>query len=444
MLRMCTALMLTALLASCAQCLATPAAAQSAVADADDRRILVMIADPDIGRFDLRGARSGPYRRTRGYPGRSARVARALREIAAEYRLQPIDGWAMQSLRIYCEVFEVGPERSVDGLIAALAKDARVESVQRMQQFELEASAGIGRWNDPYRPLQHALEDLRITEAHRWATGRGVLIAVVDTGVDVSHRELSGQIAEAKDFTNASAAAPADRHGTAVAGIIASVAGNRQGIVGVAPGAKLLALKACEQRRADGNGVCTSFSLARAIDHAIVVGSNVLNLSLGGPPDRLLERLLVSAIEQGIVVISAFGDSGGRASFPASMDGVIGVGDENSSSDARWLKAPGLEVLTLVPPDDYDFLSGSSLAAAHVSGIVALLLERAPALRAVEIERLLTRTSQRVARDDSSAGVMVSACAALAEITGAAVCDGAVGPARTAVAGLAELHLEAD
>jgi subtilisin family serine protease len=432
MLKRVAALVLATLIGGCAGSQTRPGTPEAALVEASDRQILVMISDPEFGRLDLRGARSGPYRLSRGYSGRSPHVLRVLAELAAEYPLQLIDGWAMQSLDVHCAVFEVGPEMSVDELIAALASDARVESVQRMQKFELKAYQGTSRANDPYRRLQHALEDLRLADAHRWATGRGVRVAVIDTAVDVRHPELVGQVAELKDFVDGGAPAAGDRHGTAVAGVIASLAGNSRGIVGVSPGARLLALKACEQRHADGNGICTSFSLARAIDFAINADSDVLNLSLGGPPDRLLERLLVEAIKRNIVVIAALGASGGRGGFPASMDGVIAVGDEYSPSDAKCLKAPGLNVLTLVPSDGYDFLSGNSLAAAHVSGIVALLLESSPALRATAIERLLTRTSQRIQRADNAPGVMVSACAALAELAGEAVCGGDAGLTRAA------------
>lgn len=444
MLRWVVPLLLAVLIAGCTGSPVRRGAPEAGIADGSDRRILVMISDPEIGRLDLRGARSGPYRLTRNYSGRSAYVMRVLAELAAEYHLQPIDGWAMQSLGVHCAVFNIGPDQSVDALIAMLAADARVESVQQMQRFELEASDRTSRADDPYRPLQHALEDLRLADAHRWAIGRGVRVAVIDTGVDVRHPELLGQVAEQKDFIDGGAPAAGDRHGTAVAGVIAALAGNRRGIVGVSPGARLLALRACEQGHADGIGICTSFSLARAIDYAIIAGSDVVNLSLGGPHDRLLERLLDKAIERNIVVIAARGDSGNRAGFPASMDGVIAVGDENSAPDAKWLKAPGLNVLTLVPSDGYDFLSGSSLAAAHVTGIVALLLESSPSLRATEIERLLTRTSRRIQSADDAPRVMVSACAALAETAGEAVCGSEVGLARAADNGRAKPRLKSD
>lgn len=410
------AVLIAALLAGCAGTAST--------AVESERRILVMIADPDINRLDLRGARSGPYRQSRAYSGTPARIAQVLDVIAADFRLKAVEGWPMRSLGVHCAVFEVEPGASIGEVISRLDADPRVESVQRMQQFELQESNERGAWDDPYLSLQRSLEDSGITRAHRWSTGRGVRIAVIDTGIDVKHPDLRGQAVEVRNFI-ADGAGAADRHGTAVAGVIASIAGNRQGIVGVAPGARLLALQACTQQNAGGRGRCTSFSLARALDHAITAGSDVMNLSLGGPPDDLLERLLAKAIEQDIVVVAARGDGKPGADFPASVPGVIAVGSVPAPAGGGRLIAPGLDVLTLVPPDGYDYLSGSSIAAAHVSGIVALLLERAPSMHASDVERLLVRTSRPVARDVTGSPRVVSACDALAELNGAIHCGAA-------------------
>ena len=444
MLKPAAALLMMLLTVGCASRALSPGAPGTSATGTTDRQILVMIADPEIGRLDLRGARSGPYRLGRNYPDRSPEIARVFGDLADEYRLTEVEGWPMRSLGVHCAVFTVEPGAAVDAIIARLSGDARVESAQPMQNFELRVRHEPGPSNDPYRPLQRSLEDLGLADAHRWAIGRGVRVAVIDTGVDTRHPELGGQFAERKNFIEDDEPASGDRHGTAVAGVIASLAGNSRGIVGVSPGAKLLALKACVQREAAGNGTCTSFSLARAIDHAIVAESDVLNLSLGGPSDRLLERLIARAIAQGIVVVAAIGHAGRREGFPASMDGVIAVGDEDSPSDSRWLRAPGLDVLTLVPSDGYDFLSGSSLAAAHVSGIVALLLENSPMLRAAEIERLLTRTSRRGLSADEAPQAMVSACAALTEIAGEQVCGTEIDVTRTADAARGRRRLESD
>lgn len=410
------------LLAGCAGNPIRPGEPPPASAQENARRILVMIEDPDMTRIDLRGARSGPYRSSRVYSRTPARVARLLATVADDFQLRLVDGWPMRSLNLHCAVFEVDRGASIDAIVASLEADERVESAQRMQEFVVQESSDSGAWDDPYLSLQHSLDDLGITRAHRWSTGRGVRIAVVDTGIDVEHPDLQGQTIVARNFI-AGGEDAADRHGTAVAGVIASVAGNRQGIVGVAPGARLLALRACTQRSADGRGTCTSFSLARALDHAITAGSDVVNLSLGGPRDLLLARLLGKAIERNIVVVAAQGDDRTHASFPASLEGVIAVGSARTPVDAGQLTASGVDVLALVPPDGYDYLSGSSIAAAHVSGIVALLLERAPALRAADIQRLLVRTSRPVEPGGSDDRRVVNACDALAELSRAIHCE---------------------
>ena len=415
------AVLVAALLAGCAGTASTAGRATAATQDENERRILVMIADSDINRLDLRGARSGPYRQSRAYSGTPARIAQVLNSVAADFQLTPVEGWPMRSLGVHCAVFEVQPDASVGDVISKLDADERVESVQRMQRFELQKSNERGAWDDPYLSLQHSLDDSGITRAHRWSTGKGVRIAVIDTGIDVKHPDLRGQAVEVRNFISDSGGA-ADRHGTAVAGVIASVAGNRQGIVGVAPGARLLALQACTQRNAEGRGNCTTFSLARAIDHAITAGSDVVNLSLGGPQDRLLERLLAAAIKEDIVVVAARGDGKPDATFPASLPGVIAVGSMLAPTHAGRLVAPGQDVLTLVPPDGYDYLSGSSIAAAHVSGIVALLLEREPSLHAGDVERLLVRTSRPIARKGAESLRVVSACDALATLSGTIRC----------------------
>ena len=420
------AILIASLFAGCASTATT-------VGGTSERHILVMIADPDIDRFDLRGARSGMYRQSRVYSGTPAHVARVLAAVAADFSLKPVEGWPMRSLGVHCAVFEVEPGASIDAVIASLDADERIESVQRMQQFEVQESGQSGAWDDPYLSLQRSLEDSGITRAHRWSTGRGVRIAVIDTGIDVKHPDLKGQTIEARNFISAGAGAP-DRHGTAIAGVIASVADNQRGIVGVAPGARLLALQACTQRTADGRGTCTSFSLARALDYAITAGSDVLNLSLGGPHDALLERLLGNAIERNIVVVAARGDGRAKSLFPATLQGVIAVGGPATPAEAGRLTAPGFEVLTLVPPDGYDYLSGSSIAAAHVSGIVALLLERDPALQASDIESLLVRTSRPVGRDGADYRMVVSACDALAELSSAIRCGADDTPTRAASA----------
>jgi len=392
-----------------------------------DRQILIMATDSDMGRLDLRGARSGVYRQTRRYPGLPSDLARHMKALAAEHGLVQVDHWPMLNLGVQCFVFVAPTQAGIDELIGRLDADPRVESAQRMNRFELQASSRAATWDDPYRDLQPSLDALEVTEAHRQSTGRGVRIAVIDTGIASSHPELAGQVAERRDFVGGTGAG--DRHGTAMAGVMVSRAGNRQGIVGIAPDARVLALRACEQREAAGKGSCTTFDLARALDYAIAARADVVNLSLGGPRDPLLERLLGQAIAGGVVVITAAGED---APFPAVVEGVIAVSGEASKAHARALAAPGSNVLSLAPPDAYDYFSGSSIAAAQVSAIVALLLERAPQLRASDIRPLLARTARPAARPGEEPQLQVNACTALADVGAAVNCTAGAGRERAA------------
>jgi len=149
-----------------------------------------------------------------------------------------------------------------------------------------------------------------------------------------------------------------DRHGTAVAGVIGARANNNEGIFGVAPGADLLGIKACWHSTAGGlEARCSSWTLAKAIDFAVINGTRVINLSLGGPPDPLLTRLIAKAIERGATVVAAAMDGADAPGFPASLPLVIGVVASDSHNDVRggdgnraaMLVAPGVEIRTTTP-----------------------------------------------------------------------------------------------
>ncbi|RLA03290.1 MAG: serine protease, partial [Gammaproteobacteria bacterium] len=169
-------------------------------------------------------------------------------------------------------------------------------------------------------------------------------------------------------------------------------AGNGTGIIGIATDANMYAYKACLRiTQDDMDAVCNSFTLALAINSAIRKDAQIINLSLTGPADPLLEALLKRAIERGIIVVAADNSTSETApGFPASMPQVIAVRDSASVLPGSELRSnviamPGTEVLTTIPPDAYDFLSGSSFSAASVSGLAALALQLQPALTSADI-----------------------------------------------------------
>jgi subtilisin family serine protease len=358
-------------------------------------------------------------------PAPPALWARTTYELEQTYRLRTVFAWTMVSLGEQCVVFEVPRGRSPDEILRRLRADPRVGTVQPIATFDTltGGASGSASYNDPYAHLQRSIEALTLQKAHRWATGKGIRVAVIDTGVDVDHPDLRGRIARVGNFVERGEQGfTNDVHGTAVAGVIAATTNNQLGIVGVAPQAEIYALKACWPK-APGTreAVCDSYTLARAIDFAIEQEVQVLNFSLGGPHDPLLARLIGAALRRGITVVAA--DAGdGRRSFPADLPGVIGVyGPDQVATHQKPapadVGAPSVDILTTVPHGSYDFFTGSSLAAAQVSGIAALLLERDPHLAPAQVGDLLRRTS----RHHSPA--QVDACAALAAVIGEGGCE---------------------
>jgi subtilisin family serine protease len=353
------------------------------------------------------------------FPGPPQSWQRVLADLQANYEVRPLALWPIESLDgVPCALLEAPPGRDPAELAALLAGDPRVESAQPVYRFEVLAGQG-----DPYAQLQHAARDLRLTAAHRRATGKGVRVAVVDTGVDFSHPDLVARVVGARDFVSRedrpAGAFTADVHGTGVAGVIAASADNGVGIVGVAPEAEILAVRACWTTARDRSlASCDSYTLAQGLDFAIAQGARVINLSLTGPRDPLLARLVAAALGRGIPVVAAAA-GGSDPGFPASEAGVLAVGtaptDSLPGAPGPAVTAPGVDILTTVPREGYDFLSGSSLAAAHVSGVAALLLEREPELPPAALASLLARTAQP---SNPHGAQVVDACAALAELLG--------------------------
>jgi subtilisin family serine protease len=204
-----------------------------------------------------------------------------------------------------------------------------------------------------------------------------------------------------------------DNHGTEVAGVIAATADNHRGIVGIAPGAVLSVYKACWYPPVPGAGArCNTFTLAKALAAVIDTDTRIINLSLGGPADPLLDELLSRLLEQGRIVITAMPPDGNVGGFPDRAPGVIVVRTSRATeAPPGVLSAPGSDILTTQPGGGYDFTSGSSMAAAHVSGITALLLAMAPALDARSVHDLLLQSS-RV----SDGMLQVNAAAAMARL----------------------------
>jgi len=405
------------LLAACAG--AGPTKHDSATNAAQDaaRQILLTVRQPDSLALGLTGVPNQRYAQRRYGPTPS--VERILTQLAREHRLERVDGWPIASLSVYCEVFAVPDDRSLDAVIAELRADSRVDLVQRMNVFETQA---LG-YDDPYADLQASSVQMDVEDAHRLATGRGVSIAIIDSAIDASHPDLHGRVRVARNFVEAG---PPPRggevHGTAIAGIIASAANNRVGIVGVAPDVTIASLRACWAVARDSVAAqCSSFSLARALQVAMDLKPNVVNMSLAGPDDPLLDRLLDEMIARGIIVVAAQPENGQNGhEFPSSRPRVLAAHSAAEVLDTASpfvLGAPSTDVLTTTPGAQYAFLSGNSLAAANTAGVVALLMERDPHLDVVRIADVLTATTTR-----TEGRASINACRALERLTDTTFC----------------------
>lgn len=366
----------------------------------DGARLLVTIHyDAADG---LQGNPADRYRRPSGY-GAGPTANPVLDALAAEYSMIRVTGWPMRTLGVHCEVYAVAAGTDAAALAARLAQDPRVDSAEPMHEF-VTLTSGSG--SKDYRPLQHALDTLEIEQAHAIASGSGVRVAVIDSGIDAAHRDLAGVVRTQRDFAGG---APAS-HGTEVAGIIAAREAGHVGILGVAPAAQLDDLRACRGSGApDAPAECDSYTLAQALDFAVASRVDVINLSLVGPKDPLLARLLERAEARGISVVAAAPPAGTHDQFPASVITVIAVASAESTAGAATasIRAPGVDVLTTFPGNRYDYASGSSLASAHVSGVVALMRSLDTRLTPQQVRNLLSAhrslSAAAVLRDEAAA-----------------------------------------
>lgn len=385
--------------------------------EADPERLIV-ITLRNVGTMSAprAGSTARSYAAQSQYAIAPATQARA-RAVAARYKLREVTAWPIGLLGVHCLVYEMPGNVERAALLDRLRRDPRVESAQPLNSFKTLTDVHT----DPYRGLQRNLDVMNVAAAHRWSRGEGVRIAIIDTGVDLKHPDLAGRVVKFQDFVRSSRPqGDSNRHGTAVAGIIGAIGDNDEGIVGVAPAARLLALKACWGTTSNATAaMCNTLTLAKALVAAIDARPDIVNLSLGGPADPLLGRLVKVGLQRGILFVGATPPNDTGESFPTTISGVIGVDVLDSPRGAESvLFAPGEDVLTLTPNGSYDFLSGSSLAAASISGGIALLLARDRDASSKTIRTLLERSSRH-----SPDYTGVNLCVALTDLLQEGTCD---------------------
>ena len=318
--------------------------------------------------------------------------------------------------------FRLPGNRDLPQIVGALNADPRVISAQPNYIYQL---LDDGQTASQHR--QYSLAALRIPAARTPSSTSDVSIAVIDTCIDTTHPGLAGVIerqfdAFARTEENVSCDA-SEPHGTAIAGIISA----RGELRGIAPRARLLAARAFAHGAGRSGGPeATTVTLASALEWAAENGARIYNLSFAGPEDPVMRRMMTELVARNYLLVGAAGNEGPDALpvYPAAYNGVLSVTAvdveakpymQANRGDYIDLAAPGVDVLVIAPGSSYDMASGTSYAAAHLSGVIALMLEKNARLD----RGLLLQSLRQTARDLGQAGRDPTFGAGLANAEGA-------------------------
>ncbi|MFF4507217.1 type VII secretion-associated serine protease mycosin [Streptomyces sp. NPDC001401] len=295
---------------------------------------------------------------------------------------------------------------------------------------------------DGIRAQQWALDAMHTQQAWQTTKGKGITVAVLDTGVEADHPDLAGNVLPAKDMIGFGARQGQRawaRHGTAMAGIIAGHghgAGDSDGVMGIAPEAKILPVRVILEDGDSARGKARSTrgnALAEGIRWAADHGADIINLSLGDDsasahPEPAEDEAIQYALKKNVAVVASAGnggDKGDHVSYPAAYPGVIAAtavdrfGTRASFSTRRWyatVSAPGDKIVIADPDHKYYEGWGTSAASAFVSGAVALIKAAHPGLTPAQIKQLLENTARNAptgGRDDSRGFGMIDPAAAI-------------------------------
>jgi subtilisin family serine protease len=293
--------------------------------------------------------------------------------------------------------FRLGEGRQVADAVRALEAE-KLGTAQPNYVYSLQQNAASAPTLPAGDAAQYAVIKLRLRDVHRWSVGKDVPVAVIDSQIDAAHPDLAGAFGE--QFDAVGKTDKADNHGTGMTGAI--VAHRR--LLGVAPGARILAVHAFSPDQQNSAQATTQHVLA-GIDWAIEKGARIINMSFAGPYDPMLQLALKKAHDKGIVLIAAAGNAGPRSQplYPAADENVIAVtaidADDRLLPQANQgrhiaLAAPGVGVLEPAANAGYQLTTGTSVAAAHVSGVAALIIARKPDIDFAALEKILFSTAK--------------------------------------------------
>ena len=341
-------------------------------------------------------------------------------DIAMRERLTLVASQRLELIDSTINRYQILDGRSVPEVVAALARDPNIVSTQPNYLYTLQQEER----GSPQKPYPRAR--MHLDAAHSISEGGGTLVAVIDTIIDPAHPEIAGSIADSVDLIRADpkpdvkgmetyenalvtmsggSASEPYVHGTAIAGVIAA----HGELTGVAPKARILAVRAFAPR-SDGRGAQgTTHNIVTGIDWAFKHGARVVNLSFGGPRDELLSDALASGVARRMIFVASVGNEGEKAAslYPAADENVIaatasdekdGVFKRANHCPLACVAAPGVDLRVAAPPAEYRTASGTSLAAAHIAGVVALVLDKRSDLEPRKVREALFDAAKRSSR----------------------------------------------
>jgi subtilisin family serine protease len=313
--------------------------------------------------------------------------------IATTFDLERLESWSLQLLSQRIVRYRIMDARSVPSVLQRLRASPAITGAQANFVYRQlgQANGGADR--------QYALAKLHVAEAQTIARGKGAIVAVIDSGIDASHPDLSASIQDHFTVSSEGTFVPTDAHGTEMAGILAA----HGAALGIAPEATLLDVAIFETDR-DGKPISTTLNLIRGLDWASGKQARIFNMSFEGPADPLVGEAVAVLARRGIILVAAAGNGGSKAppAYPAAYDAVIAV-TATDARNARYqdanlgtyidLAAPGVDVFAPAPQGAFALVTGTSPAAASVSGIVALMLGRNPALTPEDVKSRLEKSA---------------------------------------------------
>jgi Subtilase family len=346
---------------------------------------------------------------------------RAAESIARRHRLTLVSSRQSPLIGATLNRYRIAGRRSVRAVIRELEAEPQITWVQPNYMFELE--------DENTRPqglaaAQYDLVKMHVTEAHRVSEGDKTLVAIIDSGIDEKHPDLAGAIVDRVDLVGGPA--DANKHGTAMAGIIVA----HGTLVGVAPHASVLAIRAFSDAPAKPGAEGTTAHIIEGLDWAYEHKARIVNMSFAGPYDPMLAQAIGTAHREGMILVAAAGNEGAKAApaYPAADANVIAVTatdrNDNLFSGANrgayvCVAAPGTDIIVAAPSDTYQFSSGTSLGAAHITGLVALLLTEKPDLGADATRQILIETAHDLGlpgRDQEFGAGLADAASAVAVV----------------------------